>query len=339
MTATRRIPEIATLHAQALFYEVMEFFSTEGLIDFTDEAARGGEYVYKPRVGQMASKPAERSNVASLSSGATVRSTANKQENMIVLRRQKFTEWYDYEPLVAGMLGDAYDNEIARQMAIMFAQSLLVDIYRCAIGTAQIAGIDHEHNVYVDTATAGDQVDFTASVLQAGKFKMTDQMETLDIGVCHSKQWNDSRIEDITDGFSTVPNIVGDVIRGVLFRNKLGVTWIVDDQMPTVSGSNAVRYQALMLRSRGRDRNGRAPISVSLQRPLEFSRQHVQGEQQTRRQFQGFADWAIGVPGASWDVTAGGANPTDANLLVSTNWDESAQDDDEMHGIINVGSN
>ena len=342
MALTGRTPEIATAHAGALFYEVMEFFMVEGLIDFNDNAARGGEFVFNPRIGQLASKPLERADVSSLGSSATVRSTVNKQENAVVLRRQKLHEFFDFETLVAGIDQGWYDDEIGKQLAIMAGQSLLTDIYRAGIGSAGFATIDHLSNIHVDTATAADQVDLTVQAIQNGKFKMTDQQETIDWAVTGSKAWNDIRTELITNDDFRVPNIVGDFVRGQLYRTIIGTTFIVDDQMiidePSV-GSNAQIFHTLLFRSRQRDPHNRAPINVSMQRSLELVRQHVTGEQSTRRQMQVFADWAVGISGASWDTVPGGANPTNANLTTPGNWDESTQDDDELHGIIDVRHN
>jgi hypothetical protein len=198
--------------------------------------------------------------------------------------------------------------------------------------------------VFVDTATAGSQVDFTASVIQDAKYKLADHQERLTIGICHSKQWNDARIEQITNDDFRVPNVVGDLLRGVLFRNVLGVNWIIDDQLPTnyVDGtadpSNATLYNALLVRPQSQDMNGMAPFNVSFQTPLRIDTQHVLGEQVRRNQVQGYASWGLGVRGAGWDSDNGGANPAATALGLATNWDKAA-DDVRQHGVIHVATN
>ena len=342
MAATLFIPEVATPHAQNLFFEIMEFMSEGlGIVDYgvTDSFAPAdrGQYIRRPRIGRLAGGTAERAVVSSLSSSATVRSTTNTDENMVAVHRQKLTDFYDYETKVSGVGNEAYSLDIGRQMAMLFTQALKVDLYNTMRATAEIAAIDHDYSVYVDTATAANQVDMTVDVIQAGKFRMTDWMESLDVGVCSSKQWNDLRVEALTDANFAVWNVVGDLYRGQLYRNVLGATWIVDDQVPTVAGSNATRYNAFLLRSRSRNPYGLAPLMVQIQTPLYLVTQHVLGEQSARRQIQGFSSWAIGARGASWDLA--NANPTDAQIQTSTNWDNATQDDDEYHGIIEIATN
>ena len=41
----------------------------------------------------------------------------------------------------------------------------------------------------------------------------------------------------------------------------------------------------------------------------------------------------VGIKGFEWDVSNGGANPTDANLATSTNWDKVASDTKSLAGI------
>ena len=258
---------------------------------------------------------------------------------MVVLHRQKLTDFHDSSTQRAGLTNEAYSLALAQDMAARFAQALLIDIYTGAQGSAEVATLDHHENVFVDTATAVDQVDMTTDILQGAKFRMTDQLETLDVAVCTSKQWNDLRIEHLTDANFVVPNVVGDLTRGILFRNVLGMFFIVDDQLPTTTGVNATRQDALLFRSRSRNIAGVAPISISMQRDLEIIDQFVLGEQQRRNQRQGFASWSFGVRGASYDDTAGGANPNAAALGLSTNWDKTNADDDEQHGVVQLSTN
>ena len=344
MTATLRTPEVANAHASNVFYEIMDFFALQGLIEYTPDAARGGQYVYSPRIGRLAGGVLERANVGTPSGAATARSTTNTVQVGVLVHRQKLTDWYITEPIIAGVGEEQYAADVGNQMAVLGAQALLKDIYYVSIASAQDATLDHNSSVFVDTATAGNQVDFTAAVIQAAKFKMTDHLEGTTIGVCHSKQWQDSRLEEIQNDDFRVPNIVGDLMRGVLFHNVLGTMWIVDDQVPTnyIDGTsapvNATLYNSLLFRPAGQDPNGLAPLSISFQTPLRMDTQHVLGGQVRRNQLQVYASWNLAVRGSQWDVSTGGANPDATTLGTASNWDDST-DDHEMHGIVRLATN
>lgn len=344
MAATLRTPEIAQAHAGNLFYQVMDFLTAAGMLEYIPDASRGGSYIQRPHVGRLAGGVAEVTNVSSPTSSATVRSTTYKNESMVNVYRHKLTDWSISQPLIAGVDENFYAMDMGRQFAALFAQSLLVDLYRVGIASAKASGIAHSSSVFVDTATAGNQVDLTANVIQDAKYLLGDHMERIGIGVCHPKQWNDLRLEQITDSNFVVPNVVGDLLRGVLFVNILGVTWIIDQQMHTnyVDGtgnpSNATLYNALMARSSSMDMHGMAPWSVSFQQALRIDTQHVLGEQVRRNQMQGFMAYGLGVRGSGWDVDNGGANPSLNNMGLATNWD-AATDDTRRHGVIHIATN
>lgn len=336
------IREVALEHAQANFLEIMAFLAEElGLFDMIPGAELGGNYVEVPRFGQL-SAGFERADVAgTLTTTANVTTTTALNERMVVLHRTLYHEYFQSTTRRGSVGPEAYSAEIGRQIAIKAGQQLLKDIYNVAQTSCEPAALDHEHDVYVDDTTAANQIDLSVSVLQNAKFKMTDHMETLDIGVAHSKQWNDMRIDLLSNDDFRVPNIVGDLVRGNLYKSVLGVTWLVDDQVPTDAGpttGSPVKYNALLLRSRLSNPNGESPITLSFQRPLIIHEQHVLGEMSRRDQLQAEFAYALGARGSQWDSTNGGVNPTDAALTTATNWDES-NDDDEQHGIVKVVTN
>ena len=312
-----------------------------GLFDIIPGAELGGDFVENPRFGQI-SAGAERADVTgTLTTTATTTTTTALNERMVVLHRTLFHSFFESTTRRGSVGPEAYSAELGRQMAIKFAQKMLSDIYTAALASAAVVALDHEQDVYVDTLTAGSQVDLTVNTIQDAKFKMTDHMETLTVGVCNSKQWNDLRKDLITNDDFRVPNIVGDVVRGNLFKSIMGVTFIVDDQIPTAAGpttASPTKQRALLLRPRDSNPNGEAPIMLSFQRELIIHEQHILGKQSREDQLQGEGAWALGFRGSQYDATNGLANPTDAALALASNWDES-NDDDEQHGIVSIITN
>jgi len=334
---TLRIPEVANLHVNALFMEIMEFFDEKlGVINFQNPDGLGGDFEHRPRIGQISSG-FERADIkGTLTTGATATTTTNTNEIMVALHRTLFHEYFPVTMDIAGLAAEQYGMELARQMAVKAAQRVLVDIYNANIGAATSLVGDHVHDVYVDTPTAGSQVDLTPTEVQSAKFLLADHQENIDIAVVNSKQWNDMRQDMITNDDFRVPNIVGDLIRGDLFRIVLGVLHMMDDQMPTAAGPTTVsptRQQALYFRSRFKSPDGMAPVDIRWMRPLVIHQQHVLGGQSRREQLQAEVGFKLGIRGKGWDETNGGANPTDANLALSTNWDD-ALDDERQHGVI-----
>ncbi len=332
------IREVAQVHASANFLEIMEFLSLEmGLFDIIPGAELGGDFMENPRYGQI-SAGFEIADVAgTLTTSASATTTTALNERMVVLHRMLFHSFFESTTRRGSVGPEGYSAEVGRQFAIKAAQRMLTDIYNAALASAAPAALDHEHDVY-NVATP---VTLSTIVIQNGKFKMTDHMETLDIGVVNSKQWNDLRIDLISNDDFRVPNIVGDLVRGQLFKSVMGITFIVDDQIPTVAGSTTSvprKQRGLFLRSRQANPNGEAPIMLSFQRPLIIHEQHVLGQQSREDQMQAELAFALGFRGSQWDSTNGGVNPSDAALALSTNWDES-NDDDEQHGIVSVLTN
>lgn len=312
-----------------------------GLIDMIPGAELGGNYVENPRYGQL-SAGFERADVrGTLTTTANVTTTTALNERMVTLHRTLYTEYFQSTTRIGSVGPEAYSAEMGRQIAIKAGHQVLSDIYGPAIAAAATTAIDHEHDVYVNNTTAANQVDLTVAVLQAAKFKMTDHMESLDIAVCHSKQWNDLRVDLLTATAHVVPNIVGELVRGNLFKSVLGVTFIVDDQIGTAAGPTSgspLKHRALLFRSRMANPNQEAPVMMSFQRPLIIHEQHVLGEMSRRDQLQAEMAYAVGFRGFGWDSTNGGENPSDAALILESNWDE-ANDDDEQHGIVSVITN
>lgn len=342
MTAALFVPEIALPHAQALFMEIMDFLDEDlGLIDFIPDAERGGDMIERPRVGQLGSDFGRANIAGTQTDPATAANTTNTNERAVILHRTLLHEFFWSTMDRSGFTPQSYSEEIGRQMAVKAGQRLLDDIYNANLAAAASVVGDHEHDVYVDTVTAGSQVDFIPNTLQGAKFLLGDHMENIDVGVCNSKQWNDMRIDLISNDDFRVPNIVGDVIRGNLFRTVLGVTFIVDDQIPTSAGpttSSPTRQRALLFRSRNRNPAGEAPLTLSFQRPLTIHNQFVLGGQSRREQLHAEMSYALGIRGKQWDSATVSENPTDAQLATSTNWDDSF-DDLRQHGVIAVLTN
>ena len=338
---TLYIPIIAERMSAAVFLEVMRFLSDDlGLIDYIPDSSAGGDYVHLPKYGKISSGFDRLDVTGTITTGQSAKTSTMKDQIAVVRHKGLLFEYYASNADRAGITSEEFSAEIGRQIAIEAAKSLIVDCYNASIAAADNCSGDHDHDPYVDTGTAGSQVDMTADVIQSAKYLLGDLMDTLDIAVDHSKQWNDLTQSSISTAYN-VPNIMGDVYRNGQFRQILGTTFITDDQIPTAAGpttGSPTKYQALFFRSRKNHPEGLAPLVVSFQRPLTIYTQHVLGQQSVKFQRQPELAYAVGVRGMTWDVSSGGANPTDGAFATATNWDDAYSHHKEL-GIVLLRSN
>lgn len=75
-------------------------------------------------------------------------------------------------------------------------------------------------------------------------------------------------------------------------------------------------------------------INLANTRPLDVEIDPVTGKNNLVLRLQGEYDFTVGVKGARWDETNGGANPTDAAVATSTNWDSTATTLKDRAGLI-----
>lgn len=335
------IPEIARKHAQTAFLEVLTFFQEEiGVIDMIPDSSQGGNFFNIPRWGKLSSGFGRVDVAGTLTTTQTSKTMTNKNEIGVVVHESLLMEYFHATPLRAGETQEGFSAEIGRQIGIEAVKEIILNLYKISIASADSVADDHDHEPYVDTLTASNQVDMTATVIQAAKFLLGDQLATLKVAVCHSKQWNDLALSSISTSFN-VPNVMGDVYRGGQFEMVLGTRFIVDDRMPTAAGpttASPTKYQAIFLRPRQDHPQGLAPLVISFQQMLEIFEQHVLGLQSVKFQRQPHMAVGYGVRGKTWDTTNGGVNPTIANLATATNWDDAYADHKE-HGIILLRSN
>jgi hypothetical protein len=336
------IPTIQREIAEARFFDVLDALNAEfGLIDFAPDAARGGQYVYDPVYGQL-SGGLERADVnGTLTTGLTPRTTTRKLQTMVNLSRTHLFEFYISEAYQSGKSEQQIDAEASRQLGIFAAKKLISDIYVSSIAAADSVAGDHDYDPWVDTGTEGNKFYMSPAVLTAGRALLGDQMLNLDVAIMSGFSFGKLEAAAISTSFN-VPNVMGEVFKGGMFRQCLGMKIIADDNLSNAAGTTSgspTKRQTLLFRSKFKHPMGLAPVQVSFQKPFEIYDQHVlglSGGVKYQRQVQ--ACWSLGVRGKTWDVGNGGANPDDATLATITNWDD-AYDSHKDHGTILIRSN
>lgn len=79
-------------------------------------------------------------------------------------------------------------------------------------------------------------------------------------------------------------------------------------------------------------------ITIDNARPLDVAIDQITGLQNLVVRLQAEYDFNLGVKGFTWDVTNGGANPTDAAVATSTNWDKTGTTKKDLAGIVIIST-
>ena len=120
---------------------------------------------------------------------------------------------------------------------------------------------------------------------------------------------------------------------GTLEFDAVTGTWADDENITdsatgdaTVNGTLTTKYATLGLVP------GAVTVKISEQRdPPYFQREA--GNENIEYQYQDEYAYNIEVQGFTWDVSNGGANPTQTTLAIPTNWDKVVTEDKNLAGI------
>ena len=162
----------------------------------------------------------------------------------------------------------------------------------------------------------------TFTSLVNGLAKFGDAAQKIVCWVMHSKPFFDL----FKDGIANykVENVAGFMlVTGSPVT--LGRPVVVTDSAALVTSGSPDNYHTLGLVQ------GAVTVSESEERDIQSDL--ITGLENLAMRIQGEYAFTVGVKGSQWDITNGGKNPTDANLLLSTNWDQVATDAKSCAGI------
>lgn len=169
------------------------------------------------------------------------------------------------------------------------------------------------------TATAGT---LDHSALVTGLSKFGDAANRIVAWIMHSKVYYDLVQQAITDNVFNVGSI--SILEGI--TPTLGRPTIITDSAALITTGSPDIYHTLGLVVDG------AVAMESEERDIRS--EIVTGLENLVLRIQGEYAFTVGVKGFQWDVAAGGANPTDAAVGTSTNWDKIATDNKSLAGVI-----
>ncbi|NQU44867.1 hypothetical protein HQ520_16375 [bacterium] len=172
-------------------------------------------------------------------------------------------------------------------------------------------------------ATGQSTTTLTHGHLVSGMAKMGDQSGRIRAWVMHSKPYHNLVGQAVSDKITNVADVT--IYSGNVAT--FGRPTIVIDApalINTVSGSTTT-YNILGLTE------GAVDVIESLEQTI--ASEVVTGGEQILFQVQYEYDFAVKCKGFAWDTSNGGANPTDAALGTTTNWDKAATADKDLSGV------
>jgi hypothetical protein len=196
------------------------------------------------------------------------------------------------------------------------AKAALVDYVDTAIKAA-IAALGNNSSVVYD----GSAGTMTHTALATGLSKFGDAAKSIKCFVMHSKVWFDLVKQSITDKITNVADVT--INQGT--AASLNRPVIVTDSAELVVSGTPNNYYTLGLVQAG--------IEIDESEEKDVESQIVTGLENLVMRIQGEYAYNLGMKGFTWDITNGGANPTNSSIGTASNWDQVATDYRSLAGV------
>lgn len=225
--------------------------------------------------------------------------------------------------------GDYSAEQFSFILGQQAAQAVLVEAVNTALGAVAFA-LKGQANLFIDMAT-------TDKLLQVGggtdsgmiqlNSKLGDSAAGIVCYVMHSKPFYD---------------LVKDAVANYKIDTVAGMTLVTGDLAATLGRPIIVTDSSnLTLANQGSTTNKTGYLTLALQagaveviesEEYVLESDVVTGLENLVGRLQGEYAYTVGLRGMQWDVANGGANPANATLITSTNWDKVATDDKSLPG-------
>lgn len=215
-------------------------------------------------------------------------------------------------------------REMSFKIGKMAGENKIKDYLNSAILAAETA-ISGQAALKYDATGLTDKT-IRHSYLVSTMAKMGDQAGQIACWVMHSKNYFDLVGQAISD---KVYEIAGATIYSGSVATFGRPTIVTDAPALTdANGSLTDTYNVL----------GLVPgaVTVTESELEQIEGQIITGLEQLVFRIQGEYAFNLNVKGFAWDVTNGGANPTDATIGTTTNWDKVATSDKALAGVVLV---
>jgi hypothetical protein len=209
--------------------------------------------------------------------------------------------------------------EMSFVLGQQIAKAVLVDMVNSGI-RALVASMSQTTAIVHDYSGTGE---ITHTQLSVGKGKLGDAMNRILCWVMYSKVYSDLEQQALSDKITNVADGVINIGR----LGALGIPVIIVDSAPLFVDGTPDKYYTLGLVE------GAASVVESEERTI-VTEGPITGKKNLFYRVQGEMAYNLGVKGYTYDYSSGGANPLDAAIATSSNWDKVASDDKDGPGVI-----
>ena len=216
-------------------------------------------------------------------------------------------------------IGMTVDNQtLSFMLGEQVGKAIAVDYINAAISAVR-AALNAQAAVVYDYSGTGT---ITHTALSKGMAKFGDKAGALACWVMHSKPYFDLIGQSLADK-------IFEVAGAVIYSGSVptfGRPVVVIDAPALLTSGTPDKYDSLCLVP------GAVEVKESEDRNIE--NQIITGLENLIVRMQGEYAFNLGVKGFTWDVTNGGANPTDVALATGSNWDKVATDNKSLAGVL-----
>jgi hypothetical protein len=282
----------------------------EAIIKLHD-ATPQGHYQHRPTYKRMGSTLVSRRDITSTANTTPLELTATDAIGVTCRRKIGPVDVSADAGRISHMSEPAIWVEIATQAAEEYAANFQTSAISALMGiVASMSGTPHTLSVW----NATNRTNLDLDLIARGTGLMGDRDTDLRAIIMHSLVKTDLLRSQLGMGFDTGAGAVMNEFDRIA---TLGLTRVAlqHDSLKTAdAGFN--KFHTLLL--------GVNALFVSMLTNVVYPQQMDLLPEQVIKRWRADVDFAIGCPAAQWDVTNGGANPTDAALATSTNWDGAA---------------
>jgi len=223
-------------------------------------------------------------------------------------------KWIQQNPEVAGAA-------LGQQLAM----DSLADMLNTAVGATYAALSGVAAILHNATGLTAPEDTMSMSNLNKGQAKFGDRSSAIAAWVMHSKSMHDLYEKNLANlatlfSYGTV-NVARDAFGKLLIMTDAPALFLDE-----AGGVGIDHYVTL----------GLVPGAVVIDQNNDFTanEESKNGFDNITRTYQAEWSYNIGIKGFSWDKTNGGKSPSDAALVVQTNWDRYATSNKDLAGVI-----
>lgn len=316
------IPEVCAEYASQRFVQSLDAWlklmgGAGSPVEIEEMDGRGafrveGQYVQRPVFKRIGSTLVTRRDITSNSTVTPLNVTGANEKGVKIHRKVGPVD----VSVDAAFLSRATPEQISAEIGVQAGQELALNLQNSMIASivGALDGVASTGNTY-NVWAAASRTNLSPAVINGGLNLMGDQRELFRSSasmLMRSEVYADLLNDAVGRSY---PNVGDRALKGDGTTNTFNMNPIlVDNANLTTADAGFDKYHTILM--------GAGACQVQIWGLRIYPMFQILDQEQVVNRWRADADFAIGFHGKTWDVTNGGANPDDAALLLSTNWDD-----------------